>query len=71
MSPRTDEEQVMWEVGLAAFALLDTLMTEGNPTGVGIEDPAERVQHVCRIYGEWIKPEWKQLRARLGERKVP
>lgn len=48
MRPVTRDEQVMYEVGLAAFALIDTLMTEGNPTGAGISDPEERIKHVCQ-----------------------
>lgn len=53
-------------VGYQAWALLDSWMAN-DPTHKGIADDRERVLAVCRTYGQYLKPEWLEMRGRLGQ----
>lgn len=59
-------DEVAIQVALECFATFDTWMSE-DPTGKHIADPAERVRYVCAIYGEHLRPAWREWRARLGQ----
>ena len=59
-------DEIAVQVGLEAWALFDTWM-QNDPTGKHIEDPAERVRYFCSLYGEFLRPAWREWRARLGQ----
>lgn len=59
-------DAVMAEVALEAWALLDDFMSN-DPTCKTIKDPEERVRAITRIHGQYMRQQWRDLRARLGE----
>lgn len=59
-------EETFYAVAVEAWSLFDEWM-QNDPTCKTIEDPAERVRAICRIYGEHLKPEWLRMRGLLRE----